>query len=935
MLAADPNEIRRFLDYVLAPGQVTELRAPAATPRGTREVTLFGYFDDRDTLVRSAVQASQYAPAVYILPNPVSPDLLARAANRVKEHGKKDSETGDRDILARRWLLVDCDPVRPGGISSSDAEHAASLDRVRTIRDALAADGWPAPILADSGNGGHLMYRVDLPAQDGELVDRCLHALAARFDDAVVKVDTGVDNPARIWKLYGTPARKGDSTPARPHRLARLLDAPARLDIVPPELLDALAGTLPPDPPKSGAATAKPTGGIVIPWFDGFDLAAWIAKHLPDAKGPKPWNGGKRWVLPACPWDSNHKASAYVVRLASGAIGAGCHHNSCQTKGWHDLRDAVEPGWRTRQQYAPAKGQTAAPEPWEEPVPLGIVNTPDAFPVDALPGWLGDFAGALSVATQTAPDLAGCLSLAAVAASVQKRAVIVPAEGWTEPANVYTSVALASGNRKSAALAAATRPLEAFERSESERLAGEVALAEADLKQKRARLESLQATAARSKDDAERQQAAEDARLLAVELAGAKPPSLPRYLVDDCTPERLATLLTLHGGRMAVFAAEGDVFDLMRGRYSDGTANFGVFLRGHAGDPLRIDRVNRPAEYVAAPALTLGLAVQPDVLRGLAAEKSLRGRGLLARFLYSWPTSTLGNRDVDAPAVPETVEQAYHVGIERLLRMPPATAPDGSDAPHVVRLSSEAATLFRDFRVWLEPQLAESAALGCIADWSSKLPGAVARLALGLHLAAHAHDAQPWAQPVAGETMAGALKLGRYFLSHARFTFAAMGADPAVEAARYVLAWIVRNVASSFTRREALRGCAGRIETVDELAKSLDVLESHGYIRERPGPENRRRGSPSVGFDANPRTLDHSATVSKQPSFVSTVSATETPESGAPAAEEENAATPEPTTATRGTNAMPQAVGSQAEPDWITALFEDAAESDLEQVEAA
>ena len=31
-------------------------------------------------------------------------------------------------------------------------------------------------------------------------------------------------NPARIWKLYGTLAAKGDPTPERPHRLSRLVE---------------------------------------------------------------------------------------------------------------------------------------------------------------------------------------------------------------------------------------------------------------------------------------------------------------------------------------------------------------------------------------------------------------------------------------------------------------------------------------------------------------------------------------------------------------------------------------------------------------------------------------------------------------------------------------------------------------------------------------
>lgn len=161
---------------------------------------------------------------MYCTLNPVHPALLARSYNRVTEYAKLT--TSDADIVRRRYVPVDCDPVRPAGISSSDEEHAAALLRVEAIRDHLRGEGWPDPIYADSGNGGHLLYRVDLPAKDGGTVERILQKLAAQFDDDVVKVDRSVHNPARIWKVYGTLAHKGDSIPGRPHRTARILEVP-------------------------------------------------------------------------------------------------------------------------------------------------------------------------------------------------------------------------------------------------------------------------------------------------------------------------------------------------------------------------------------------------------------------------------------------------------------------------------------------------------------------------------------------------------------------------------------------------------------------------------------------------------------------------------------------------------------------------------------
>ncbi len=223
MLAHDRDEIRRTCELLFAPGQVVELRAlDAVTREWRRPHTVSGYFDDWERLAAAAT--SIQARGVYVTLNPVNPALLARANNRVRDMQAGDSSTSDNDIVARRWLPIDCDPMRPAGISATAAEHDLALARAREIRDHLSARGWPEPLLADSGNGAHLLYRVELPVDDGGLVAGALAALAFRFTDALVSVDEKNFNPARIWKLYGTVAAKGDHTPERPHRLSRLVE---------------------------------------------------------------------------------------------------------------------------------------------------------------------------------------------------------------------------------------------------------------------------------------------------------------------------------------------------------------------------------------------------------------------------------------------------------------------------------------------------------------------------------------------------------------------------------------------------------------------------------------------------------------------------------------------------------------------------------------
>ena len=334
------KEIKKSLEKILAPGQVTEIRALDVDVDDVDGlVTVNGFFDDYDELAKAAAEITEGAKGVYFIPNPLKPDLLEKSNNQVMIKGKG---AGDSDIEKRNWLLIDCDPIRPANTSSSEDEHEQALNMARKIRDELTVDGWSKPIFADSGNGAHLMYKIDLPCDDNGLVKRVLEALAKIYDDDKVKVDKGVFNPARIWKLYGTFARKGERTPERPHRKAKIIwnETPGKLELVPVEKLEELASIVKKED-KSFIST------------DSFDLEKWIEKHREkldeySLSGETEWlNGGKRWKFKICPWNAEHtNGSAFIVQLPSGAIGAGCHHNSCQGKDWHTLQDLIQPGWR-------------------------------------------------------------------------------------------------------------------------------------------------------------------------------------------------------------------------------------------------------------------------------------------------------------------------------------------------------------------------------------------------------------------------------------------------------------------------------------------------------------------------------------------------------------------------------------------------------------
>jgi hypothetical protein len=323
------------------PGQVVEIRALEASldqnNRYTR--TYGGYFDNPDDSIK-AISTIRFAMGIYLTLHPCTPDILHRAKNKLVEQ-RKDSSTADKNITRLKWFPIDCDPERVSGISSTDEEHEKALAMCRKIREALGALGWPDPILADSGNGFHLLYPIDLPTSDSQLLKRALEGLQ-QFNEDDVHVDQTLFNPSRIIKLYGTLACKGDNTAERPHRLSRMLEVPEQMQVVPRELLEAIA--VPNEQPKEPATKASSNGHKNRKYTrEDFSLDGFIAKHGIRTKSSGPYNGGTRHLLEACAWDPSHTDNSACLYDMPDGLGASCSHNSCQGKHWRDYRLVFEP----------------------------------------------------------------------------------------------------------------------------------------------------------------------------------------------------------------------------------------------------------------------------------------------------------------------------------------------------------------------------------------------------------------------------------------------------------------------------------------------------------------------------------------------------------------------------------------------------------------
>lgn len=231
--------IQKTWDLFYVPGHCVEVRATGL--RGNNRAwedyasgAVVGYFNDYPSFYQCVTSLDKLtAKGIYIKCNPLKIDLLARANNRLKG-ATFDNCATEADVVERLWLRLDIDPVRPKGISSNQAELQASIDLARHIVEVMEREGWGKGIVGISGNGADVLYKMRLAVtpESKETIKHTLAYLAERFSNAQAKVDTNLIAANIDTKIYGTVARKGDSTSDRPHRRSQILDIPGEYKLV-------------------------------------------------------------------------------------------------------------------------------------------------------------------------------------------------------------------------------------------------------------------------------------------------------------------------------------------------------------------------------------------------------------------------------------------------------------------------------------------------------------------------------------------------------------------------------------------------------------------------------------------------------------------------------------------------------------------------------
>ena len=330
MAIINETEIRKAIQQFHPGGDLFEVRV--ITPTSKKQYS--GFFKDVEILLEELKRVPLRNSNIYFTLNQIDDVLYNRMQRDCFVSG--GNGTKDDDIDGFKWFFIDLDPKRKAGISSTEEELQKAYKLAGKITAFLKSYGFEDPVKAMSGNGAHILYRINLKRteENKELLRKCLLALSMMFDTEDVEVDTGNFNPSRVCKLYGTLAQKGASTKERPHRMSRIFGAVKECKFTDKAYIEKLAAILPVEEKPATYNNYKP---------NDFDIEEWMNKYGIHYT-PKQWKDGTKYILDECPFDANHKApDSMITKMANGALGFKCFHNHCANYTWRDVRLKFDP----------------------------------------------------------------------------------------------------------------------------------------------------------------------------------------------------------------------------------------------------------------------------------------------------------------------------------------------------------------------------------------------------------------------------------------------------------------------------------------------------------------------------------------------------------------------------------------------------------------
>jgi hypothetical protein len=733
------------------------------------------------------------AAGVYYYVNPVADTATQKLTNE--------------DVLSRRWILVDIDRRKTADnekLSATEAEHEAARALTTDVVAWLQEEhDFPAPVIIDSGNGFHLLYRVDLAndQHSAALARAFLQALARKFNGDRGTIGKECHDAKRIAKLPGTWSRRGPDTPDRPHRMARLVDVPAEVQEVAVELLQAFAEPERPKPPPRGI----------------FKLRASDAQYAGYARAAL---RGECGILRLCPEGQRHNQAYKSAARLGNMVGAGVisrqeveadlfaaatQSGLPEGEARQVISDGLDKGISEPLKLPQRNGQhqhQAGPAPASGDDAPGLaprqVPPYKPFPVSALPPIVREYTEASAAAIGCDPALVAVPALPVLAGCIGNSCVVRLKHGWIEPSVIWAATLAPSGKLKTPAWAAAQDPLVEYQ---------------CELAGKDQRNREWYEQAIQEWRDRPRSERGPRPQL---------PQAEPCYVTSDATIEAVGRLLAdnPHGLLLSRDELDGWLQSFVRYKGNAGGTDRPHWLELHRAGTLRKDRVtgDRPALTVRRACCSLTGTIQDDIFARALNDEAMAA-GLCARILLAMPPPR--KRVWTEAQVEENLAERYGNLLKALLAI--LLADVEKRKAHVFKLSDHAK------QRWVEwvPTWGDKTdtSEGEQAAALAKLEGYAARLALVHHVVTLTVEdpSRLVVEDISENSMCAALTLVEWFAGEAARVYTILRETDAERVCRRLVEWIQARGGST-SARELHRANPRRWPSSEHAELALEVL---------------------------------------------------------------------------------------------------------------
>src|SRR5665213_609978 len=839
--SSSESEILRSLSAICEPGQVIEIRSKHG------ESTESFISSDHAKLAKEAVeQEAANTTAVWFTFNPL--------------HSIRFGSATDKHVRRRRWLLIDVDSIRPQGVepdtNATDAEHEAAHERARGIRDALTHTNWPAPIYADSGNGAHLLYRIDLTNDDAatSLISGVLHALSKRFSDDAAKVDASVSNPARVTKLYGTVARKGPHSTLRTHRQSRIIDLPEKIEVVPEVKLKELAGQI--ASPKAdswdgttqrgnlegltGAAKVSGNGEAFKQSVQSSVIDTWNAAHhlraTLEGYGYTP-TGGNRYKRPGGASGSVNLKDGYAFHHSSndpmqhgGVGGASCKRSDSfdlfveHEHGGNRAAAVADAAQRMGMSGSAAPTLVATSTPAAPAAPEPIPYKP--FPLHLLPPVVANFIHAASEAMRGDPVFVAMPMLAALASAIGSTRQVMLKKSWCEPSIIWACPVTESGSLKSPGWKHAVRPTEQRQN-------------QADVRFKAAWRDYEEAAEIYANE-------LKEWKGKNPAIRGDKPqspvtPAMEQTYTSDATTEAMAAMLAEWPRGILLSVDELSGWLNSFGEYKGGMGgDVARWLSFHSAGTIKVDRKgSRIKLLVPRAVVSVTGGIQPKVLRKALGEDNF-DNGLAARFLMAmppkqpkvWTDDDISDEQI--AALDKLFNSLFDLPGDGNPLLPPNT-------PATMILDPQAKGVWIDF--YNRHNRERDNLAGNLQSAWAKLEAYAARLAMIIHVVRHTSGERVAPFEIDAQSMLSGIGLVEWFGQETKRIYAMLdNSEPAEADLGAKLIELFAKHDNAMTVREIMR-CKRLFKHAGECRGALNALEKAGAGRweyHKPGDDGGR-----------------------------------------------------------------------------------------------